>query len=75
MRYARIKLADATRAFYLRITVETDRMLSGWEVDREGNEVAPAGFERRLRIIEKKLIAKRTPMRMNNKYGHLEVDK
>jgi hypothetical protein len=46
--------------------------LRGTEVDREGDEVAGRGFDERVHLIEKACVVRRTPLRMNPKYGELE---
>jgi hypothetical protein len=46
--------------------------VAGVEVNREGDEVAPAGVDERLHIIQKSLITKSTPLEWNRKYGTLE---
>jgi hypothetical protein len=70
-RYRRITLADGTW-FFLRITGETDRFLTGIEVAKDGEPVAGKGFDERLRVIEKAMLAKTVPYRMNNMYAILE---
>jgi hypothetical protein len=49
----------------------TSIFLTGIEVDREGDEVSGAGFDERRRMIHKKTLLKRTPMKMDNKYAEL----
>ncbi len=49
--------------------------LSGTEVGKDGNEIAPPGVDHRRRIIANMLIYKRTPLVMNNHYGELEPQK
>lgn len=71
-RYLRITLVDGTR-FILRVTNESSRFVHGYEVDAEGDEVVPPGYQNRLRAVERALVAKTVEMRMNNKYAALEV--
>jgi hypothetical protein len=72
IRYAKITLTDGTR-FILRLTSESPKIVRGYEVNAEGDEVVPPGACNRLRIVERALIAKTVPMRMSNKYATLEV--
>lgn len=67
--------AKKTKTVLLRIVSESARMLSGYEVDKEGEEIQPRGFERRLRVISLDLITKRVSLVMNNKYGMLEKER
>lgn len=46
--------------------------LSGIEVDREGDEVAPRGVDMNQHVIQLALITRRTPLVMNLHYGTLE---
>lgn len=73
-RFERITLTDGTK-FILRITRETSSVVVGIEVDREGDEVRPTGFDERLRVVGTECIAKRTPMVMDNRYGTLKAMK
>lgn len=50
-----------------------DGTLRGIEVRVDGEEVAPVGADRRLRIIGTDLIIRRSPMVMNLHYGTLEA--
>lgn len=69
------KLRD-TRTIILMNPVEVEFMgapaLSGVEVNREGEEVAPRGVDERRHIIGLDVITKRTQLVMNNHYGILE---
>jgi hypothetical protein len=49
-------------------------ILTGLEVNKEDEEVAPPGVDRREHIISFVLVRRRTPLRMNLKYGELEKD-
>jgi hypothetical protein len=71
IRYLKITLVDGTR-FILRVTGETPRIVRGYEVDAEGEEVAPAGYERRLRVVGRDSIRSAVAMRMNPTYAVLE---
>lgn len=70
-RYARIRLDG--RTIYLRLSGEDDRFIEGYEIDRTGDEIVPRGnqYDRRLRIIEKARLSRRTPMTMDRHYGEL----
>ena len=72
IRYLKITLVDGTR-FILRVTKESSDFVHGYEVNAEGDEIVPPGYENRHRSVERALIAKTVPMRMNNKYATLEV--
>jgi hypothetical protein len=50
MRYVKITQVDRKK-FILRV-------ISGYEVDKEGEEIVPVGFHNRLRIIERGAIHK-----------------
>ena len=71
-RYLKITLVDGTR-FILRVTSESPLLVSGYEVNAEGEEVVPPGYDRRLRVVGRDSIAKAVEMRMNKKYATLEV--
>jgi hypothetical protein len=56
MRYVKVwfrgaSKREAQRGIFLRVTRDTTSVLSGYEVDRDGEEIQPHGFERRLRVI------------------------
>ena len=79
IRYLKITLEDGTR-FILRITAESPRLVSGIEVDAEGDEVVPRGtdaagrrYHQRVRHVQRSLIGKAVEMRMNPTYATLEV--
>jgi hypothetical protein len=72
IRYLKITLDDKAR-FILRVTSETPRFIRGIEVNMEGDEVVPPGFDQRLRVIERARIAKAVELRMNPTYAQLEV--
>lgn len=46
-------------------------LLTGIEVNREGDEICGAKFDERRHIIELALVERRMPMRMDNIYGEL----
>ena len=71
IRYQKITLLDGTR-FILRVTSETHGIVRGYEVNAEGDEVVPAGADRRLRIVSRSLIKKTVELRMNPTYATLE---
>ncbi len=72
MRYLKITQNDGTR-FILRVTLESPNFIHGFEVNDEGDEVVPAGYERRHRTIMRDLVKKAVEMRMNPTYATLEV--
>ncbi len=74
MKYARITLTDGAR-FILRIERESEKIIVGYEVNLAGDEIVPPGFDNRLRIIGRECVRKIVPMRMNNHYASLEVDR
>jgi hypothetical protein len=71
--YTRITFRDGEkrRTVILRNVDNSDRLVSGIEVDRHGDEIAPRGFDQRLRIIERELVASETALVMDMKYGEL----
>jgi cyanophycinase-like exopeptidase len=71
IRYLKITLVDGTR-FILRVSRESPNLLSGIEVNTEGDEVVPPGHDRRQRFVAKALIKKAVELRMNKKYATLE---
>lgn len=73
MRYARIVL-EGRAPFIIRVTNESERTISGIEVDREGEEIVPVGYHNRLHVIERAAIRKMTELRMNHHYGMLEAE-
>lgn len=72
IRYLKVTQTDGTR-YILRVTRESPDFLHGFEVNAEGDEVVPAGYDRRHRTIDRGLIKKAVEMRMNPKYTTLEV--
>ncbi len=62
------EVPEGSRPFTVLVEVvsESDRFLVGYEVNRDGE------LDERLHLIEKSLIRRRTPMRMNLHYGWLE---
>jgi hypothetical protein len=72
IRYLKITLVDGTR-FILRVTSESSKFVRGYEVNEEGDEVVPPGYQNRHRSVERTSITKAVEMRMNNKYATLEA--
>lgn len=72
IRYLKVTQTDGTR-YILRVTRESPVFIGGFEVNAEGDEVVPSGYERRHRTIDRGLIKKTVEMRMNPKYTTLEV--
>lgn len=70
IRYLKITLVDGTR-FILRVTSESPRLVSGYEVNAEGDEVVPVGYARRHRTIDRGLIKKAVDLHMSKKYATL----
>lgn len=60
-----------TQKAYLRVTKDSDKSLSGYEVNKDGDEIAPKGHDRRLRVIDKRAVTKVVPMRMDRTYATL----
>lgn len=71
IRYLAITTEDGV-GFLIRVTGESDRMISGVEIDRTGEEVTGREFDRRVRLVEKAAIAEKVEMRMNVVYGRIE---
>lgn len=69
-RYERIRLNG--RTLYLNIDTENDQFLRGVEVDRLGDEIRGRDFDRRVHLIDKLAITRRTPMQMSLMYAELE---
>jgi cyanophycinase-like exopeptidase len=72
IRYLKITMVDGTR-FILRVTRESPHVITGYEVNDEGDEVVPPGYGRRLRLVGRDFIKKAVEMRMSPKYATLEV--
>ena len=70
IRYLKITLVDGTR-FILRVTSESPLIVSGYEVNAEGDEVVPAGYERRQRLVGRDSIKRSVELRMSKKYATL----
>ena len=60
-----------TQKTYLRVTKDSDKFLSGYEVNKDGDEIASKGHDRRLRVIDKHAVTKVVPMRMDRTYATL----
>lgn len=57
----------------LEVATESEKFLSGYEVNREGERIfRPGKYDERLHVIDKAVITQRTQMRMNTTYGELE---
>jgi hypothetical protein len=69
--------AKRSRTIYLRnpreITLMGHAALTGVRVNRETEEVAARGVDEEIHVITADLITKRTPVRVNLKYGTLEA--
>lgn len=75
IRYERVNFVDEgnkARSVMLRVLSDTDRFLTGYEVDRDGEEISGRDFDRRTRIIDKTLIRKRMEYVMDLTYGTLK---
>jgi hypothetical protein len=70
IRYLKITLVDGTR-FILRVTSESPFLVSGYEVDAEGDEIVPTGYGRRLRVVGRDSIKRAVDLRMSKKYATL----
>ncbi len=65
---------DATRQMrpiFISITRETPTLLFGIEVDKDGDELSGATWDRRMRIVSKDVIAKRVPYVLDKMYAML----
>jgi hypothetical protein len=82
IRYERITYAPKPRKVktqLVRVIAETDRLLHVKMIDRYGDDIGDridsAGVvQMKEHIIDKQLITRRIPMRMNMTYAELEVD-
>ena len=61
--------ARRARTIYLEGVRETGNLLTGIEVNREGDEVSGKGFDERRHIISLELVVRRVPVVMDNLYG------
>lgn len=50
---------------------EAGPFLTGVEVGKDGDEIAPRGFDERRHFIALELVTKRTPLVMDKIYGEL----
>jgi hypothetical protein len=66
-RISTVDYADHPSTHDIQITEETDRFLTGWILDKEGART------HKLWVIDKTTIIKRNPLRVNLRYGLLEV--
>ena len=70
IRYLKITLVDGTR-FILRVTGESPLVVRGYEINAEGDEVVPPGYERRLRVVGRDSIKHAVELHMSKKYATL----
>lgn len=76
--YERVRYDDGerSRTIYLRdprvVPFLGAEALTGIEVDRETNEIAPRGADELRRVIALDCITKRTPVYVSKTYGTLE---
>jgi hypothetical protein len=72
--YERVRVAG--RTLYLRDPREKTLLgkpvLTGIEVNREGDEIASGGADERCRVIDLSLVSHRTPVALDRTYGTLE---
>lgn len=75
--YERVQFRDGDiiRSVFLRLTSDGARFVSGYEVDRQGEEIVPVGFDRRLRMIAKDTVIRRVAYEMDKTYGELRKGK
>jgi len=74
-RYLKVSFREpggTKKTVFLKNISESDKFLRGTEVNKEGEEVVPKGFDERLRIIERGVIFSSTEYRMHKRYGTLE---
>jgi hypothetical protein len=75
MTYERItfieKPAHCGQTIILRVTKETDILLFGVEVDKNGDEVVRPKADITYHAISKDMLKKRVPMVLSNMYGWL----
>jgi hypothetical protein len=69
-RYLKVALNEGRKPFFIRVTSESDAFFSGFEVDREGEEVQPKDADNRLHLIDKRA-ATFTEYRLSYHYGTL----
>jgi hypothetical protein len=60
-----------SQSVFLRNPVTGGMFLTGIQVDKEGDEIAPKGFDERRLMIELDLIVNREPFVMDKIYGEL----
>jgi hypothetical protein len=77
IRYERVTFVEkpthCPKRIILCISRETDLLLVGTEVGKDGDEIVRPKADITKHIISKDMLAKRESMRMNNTYGWLEV--
>ena len=73
-RFERITFTDANEkrvSTFIKIIRESDKLLVGYAVDKEGEDTAPKGYDRNLLAIGKTDIKKRVEYVMDFKFGWL----
>lgn len=65
---------ERARTIYLHRPTVSGLLLTGVEVNREGDEISGKDFDERRHVIELSLVVRRVPMRMDNTYGELVPD-
>ena len=68
--FAHVTLRTGAR-FFLRIVSVSPKLVTGYEVDRDGEEIRPDGFERRLRVIALSVILRCRENSMDRTYATL----
>jgi hypothetical protein len=72
-RFVRLYFPKPQRAFTIEVTSEDERWICGYEVDRNGEQIArPGVFDQRLHRVEKGAIRRQVEYRENLTYGTLE---
>jgi hypothetical protein len=79
IRYLKITLVDVTQ-FILRVAHDSPQLLSGVEVDAEGDEAVPRGrdaegrrYHQRVRHAQRSSVKRAVEMHMNPTYATLEA--
>lgn len=65
--------AGKRKTVLLRRPTVAGELLTGIEVNDQGDEVAPRGVDERRHVISLDLVCKRVPMEMDNHFGELIV--
>ena len=74
IRYLQIKSKDyndKVRTVILKNVKESDRFISGIQVNREGDEIQTKGADRTMQVIDRDAILSTKELRMSRKYGEL----